>query len=129
MSQRLILTLSSAFFIGLAAPLAAQVIEDDPAAVEDRFPDSVPEAERIRSGANLAQDWCAECHGLGPVASDAAPTFTMIARRDPAALRTFLSRPHPPMPPLVLSNDEIDALIAYLQSLPATLKPQEAGRP
>lgn len=64
--------------------------------------------------------WCANGHTTpgGSSASDVAPSFRAVAR-DPLEsadhLRGFLSRPHRPMPPLQLSRNEIENVIAYLQ--------------
>lgn len=74
------------------------------------------------AGKRLAREWCAACHYVGPgaAASDAAPAFAEIAN-DPAATpegwRNWLVDPHPPMPNLSLSRQEIDAIVAYLLSL------------
>ncbi len=76
------------------------------------------------SGKRLATQWCSKCHLVGPdgVATDAAPAFEDIAN-DPARtndrLRTWLADPHPPMPDLSLSRDEIEAILAYLDTLRA----------
>jgi cytochrome c len=80
-------------------------------------------AQDAEEGRDLARQWCAACHLVEPggtVASDVAPSFPQIARTGaltPDRLRGWLSDPHPPMPNLSLSRAEIDALIAYLQSL------------
>jgi mono/diheme cytochrome c family protein len=73
-------------------------------------------------GEAMARRWCAACHlleGQGR-ASDAAPAFATIAR-DPRKtddyLRTFLARPHAPMPPLQLSRGEIEDIVAYFDAL------------
>lgn len=75
------------------------------------------------NGGQLARQWCAACHLVEAAqtsASDAAPSFLSIAR-DPAktraGLEVWLADPHPPMPNLSLSNQEIDDLITYIQSL------------
>ena len=70
----------------------------------------------------IARRWCARCHAVAgeKSASDMAPPFQVIARTrasDPDRLRGFLSRPHWPMPPLQLSRQEIENIVAYLQSL------------
>ena len=74
-----------------------------------------------RTGRQLAQRWCSECHAVEPgVASDRAPPFEVIARdpmRTPERLRAWLSTPHTTMPDFSLSRTEIEAIIAYLQSL------------
>jgi len=73
-------------------------------------------------GEAIAMRWCASCHTLpgGKSASDVAPSFRAIARdprKDSDHLRGFLSHPHWPMPPLQLSRNEIENIIAYLQAL------------
>ena len=75
------------------------------------------------TGGRLAKQWCANCHLVDSAqtsASDAAPSFVEIAK-DPnktrAGLEVWLADPHPPMPNMNLSNQEIDDLITYIQSL------------
>ena len=68
-------------------------------------------------GKETAERWCSSCHAVGQAgrATDMAPSFAAIgARRDEDYLRGFLSRPHPPMPRLELSRQDIDDLIAYI---------------
>jgi mono/diheme cytochrome c family protein len=75
-----------------------------------------------RAGAGLAQQWCASCHvvserSTSPV-PQGPPTFVWIAQhRNAEELRTFLVRPHPPMPNFDLSRANIDDLVAYIESL------------
>lgn len=83
---------------------------------------SLASAFDAESGHRLAARWCAKCHLIGPsdVASDAAPAFEDIANdptRTPERLRTWLADPHPPMPDFSLSREEIDAILAYLDTL------------
>ena len=74
-------------------------------------------------GLKLAKQWCAQCHvvdeGATPGA-DAGPPFAALAR-DPAktesVLRGFLHQPRQPMPPLELTKQDIDDLVAYIRSL------------
>ena len=74
-------------------------------------------------GRILAQQWCAQCHGIPPneLSADAnAPSFAAIARETSAteyALRVFLRTPHPTMPNFVLKPDDIDDLVSYIVSL------------
>jgi len=72
-------------------------------------------------GQVLATKWCANCHLLDAViGSDSVPSLQAIAagpRGLPAPLRVFLTQPHAPMPPLQLSNQEIEDLIVFIQSL------------
>lgn len=58
--------------------------------------------------------WCAPCHGAG---SDSAPALASLKKNPEntaASVRGFLMAPHAPMPPLALTNQEIEDLIAYL---------------
>jgi cytochrome c len=74
-------------------------------------------------GERLAKRWCASCHVVGTTASGTVqqgpPTFHSIAESGMTAdqLRTFLTKPHAPMPDLSLTRAEIDDLVAYIQSL------------
>jgi mono/diheme cytochrome c family protein len=76
-------------------------------------------------GLRLAQKWCSPCHivnGGQANASDVAPPFTQIANdpdRTTEKLAAWLAAPHSPMPDLNLSQNEIDDLIAHIQSLKA----------
>ena len=89
----------------------------------DELPSSVayPLAEQ---GADLAEMWCNACHvtgtGVTEDAMDAAPPFQTMGesfRANPEYYKGFLMNPHDPMREISLSRAEIDALIAYIQSL------------
>ena len=73
-------------------------------------------------GRLLAKQWCTSCHVVEPdgPAVEVGPTFASVAN-DPAMtperLRGWLADPHPPMPNLNLSRLEIDAIVAYIESL------------
>ncbi|MGF1610503.1 MAG: c-type cytochrome [Kiloniellales bacterium] len=73
------------------------------------------------TGRALAQQWCSSCHYVeGGAASDVAPAFGELAKRPVATeegWRAWLTEPHPPMPDLQLSNQEIESIVAYLKSL------------
>ncbi len=76
-------------------------------------------AAQAVEGARIANKWCDSCHmvqvGQG---TDVAPTFARIAvQRTPEQIRAFLARPHGAMPPIQLSNKQIDDVIAYMHSL------------
>ena len=79
--------------------------------------------DRVAEGHKLAQQWCTGCHIIEPgttSASDVAPPFPKIAqdkRLTPDQLRVWLTNPHPPMPNLSLTREEIDNLVAYIGSL------------
>lgn len=75
------------------------------------------------AGRDLARKLCVSCHAVeadaGPIQSD-VPSFHSIANRQGQtreALINWLTLPHPPMPRLDLSRQEIQDLGAYLLSL------------
>ena len=71
-------------------------------------------------GEALARVWCVNCHVVGNTGKDTAPPLAEIARRgDPAQreARAFITSPHPPMPNFNLARQQIDDIVAYLQSL------------
>jgi mono/diheme cytochrome c family protein len=77
-----------------------------------------------QKGAQLARQWCANCHVIGGGNPTGAvpqdpPSFPMIARSGMASdqLRAFLSHPHGAMPDLALTRAEIDDLIGYIETL------------
>ena len=76
-------------------------------------------AARAVDGAQIASDWCDSCHMVRPGSgTDVAPTFAQIAEeRSPEQIRAYLARPHGGMPPIQLSNGQIEDVIAYLKSL------------
>jgi cytochrome c len=74
-------------------------------------------------GAQIAQQWCANCHVIGgnsagPV-PQGPPSFQLVAHSGMTAdqLRAFLSHPHGAMPNLSLTRAEIDDLISYIGTL------------
>jgi mono/diheme cytochrome c family protein len=77
-----------------------------------------------QAGRRLAEAWCSQCHVIGPgapgPASDAVPTFPAIARMASTtemSLRVFMQTPHPPMPDIQLSRQQLDDVVAYILSL------------
>jgi mono/diheme cytochrome c family protein len=76
-----------------------------------------------QAGQRLTQQWCTSCHviGEGNRGTDSAPSLPVIARvkgNDREWLRAWLTAPHAPMPNLSLTRQEIDDIVAYLNSLP-----------
>jgi mono/diheme cytochrome c family protein len=75
-------------------------------------------------GRGLALKVCVECHRVEPGESKGElpdpPAFQNLAD-DPAmtalALRVFLTTPHTNLPNLILSDAEVDDVIAYIHSL------------
>ena len=85
------------------------------------IPAAGQELDAAKRGEAAVQRWCISCHLPQSAASgaDAAPTLHQIralARGNPDRIRTFLSRPHSPMPPLQLSRADIADIVAYLGS-------------
>ena len=72
-----------------------------------------------KAGKTLAQEQCSSCHAVANSGgSDAAPSFASVAnKRDDDYLRAFLAKPHGAMPAVDLSNNEVEAIIAYIESL------------
>ena len=85
--------------------------------------ETVAAQDRAAQGHALARQWCTSCHMVEPggaTGSDVAPPFPQIAqdkRLTPGQLRAWLADPHPPMPNLSLTRDEIENLVAYISSL------------
>lgn len=99
--------------LALVGPAVAAAIAASPAAA----------AGDAAHGKAIAERWCASCHLVAPDqarATTEAPTFAAIAERSQDeidALAGFLADPHPPMPDLSLTRDEIRDLLAYIASL------------
>lgn len=73
-------------------------------------------------GRQTAEQWCAQCHVVSADQAAAmadAPSFEDIAARrtDMEALAQFLADPHPVMPDMSLTRQEIANLVAYIGSL------------
>lgn len=75
------------------------------------------------AGLDLSRIWCAACHvveeGQTGRGSDIAP-FAEVARDpgfDPDQLAAFLAAPHPKMPDMSLTRQEIADIGAYVASL------------
>ncbi|PLX38285.1 MAG: cytochrome C552 [Hyphomicrobiales bacterium] len=76
----------------------------------------------VESGAAIAQTWCINCHVVADdqsVARSEAPSFQSLGSdpdRTAEGLKAFLFDPHPPMPDMNLSRDEVDDVVAYILS-------------
>jgi mono/diheme cytochrome c family protein len=72
-------------------------------------------------GERIAQRWCAACHVVAEnqkQASADVPSFFDIAKRKTNGdLTSFLTDPHPKMPDMSLSRQEIADITAYIRSL------------
>ena len=120
MTMRTLLT-AALIAIGLVQPAQAQTAAAQRMAASGQPVRAIGDSGR---GEALVARWCGECHHGGDprVASDQAPTIPWIvalARKDPAFIRTFLTQPHAPMPPLELDRGQIEDVIAYFADLAA----------
>jgi mono/diheme cytochrome c family protein len=94
----------AAILLGLACPATAVEVDREP-------------------GFQIAQQICAECHGIGIglLSPDPrAPSFFVIANQPGTtelAFRVFLRTTHENMPNLIIEPSQIDDLLAYLRSL------------
>jgi mono/diheme cytochrome c family protein len=78
----------------------------------------------IEEGLAIARERCAVCHLVvkenGRSINEKAPTFARIASvpgMTPSALRVALNTSHSTMPNLVIKDDDVDSIIAYILSL------------
>jgi mono/diheme cytochrome c family protein len=74
------------------------------------------------AGRDIVRSWCTACHvvdleGTGADAGPALPALLAGKQRSADEIRGWLADPHPPMPNLNLSRQEIDDILAYLESL------------
>jgi mono/diheme cytochrome c family protein len=78
----------------------------------------------VSIGRGLALNWCAQCHLVAEdqdhIPYGVGPSFYSVAD-DPATsemrLRAFLISPHVIMPNIMLSQEQIDEIVAYILSL------------
>jgi mono/diheme cytochrome c family protein len=112
----------SALALPAASPARAQGVAPGTAPGTAQSPSGQGAATELAAeGQRLADTWCANCHVVGPqqrtAPGDAAPSFTAIAMRPSttaASLRDYLRTPHPNMPDYRLTNQQLDALAAYI---------------
>ena len=74
------------------------------------------------AGRDIVRSWCTACHvvdleGTGADAGPPLPTLLAGKQRSADEIRGWLADPHPPMPNLNLSRQEIEDILAYLESL------------
>ena len=80
-------------------------------------------AGNAQTGKEVAERWCASCHLVNAEQTQGsadAPSFMSIAEQSGEELewlKAFLVEPHPPMPEMSLTRQEIQDLIAYLDAL------------
>ena len=93
-------------------------------------------------GHELSEKFCKGCHLIdgqgGSTAQVGPPSFASIANKPGQTaehIENVLIQPHPPMPDMHLSNEEILNIIAYLETLrtdqtaPSLLPPKGDGKP
>jgi mono/diheme cytochrome c family protein len=78
----------------------------------------------VSRGEALARSWCAECHAVGRGQQESprkgVPSFTTVARQllnSEAAVHAFLTTPHPSMPNIKLTRDQLGDIADYILSL------------
>jgi mono/diheme cytochrome c family protein len=74
------------------------------------------------AGRDIVRSWCTACHvvdldGTGADAGPPLPSLLAGKQRSADEIRGWLADPHPPMPNLNLSRQEIEDILAYLESL------------
>jgi mono/diheme cytochrome c family protein len=77
---------------------------------------------RAMQGHQLAQQWCSSCHQVeaGGIARDMAPSFISLANdrgEDLNWVRTRMQVPLYPMSGINLSNEQIEDVVAYFETL------------
>ena len=86
------------------------------------FPAALPPGN-AEAGKQLVLNSCIACHApMGTThATDGAPPLSFLAKdnkADPRWVRGWLMDPHPPMPDIMLSRQQVADVIAYLSTLP-----------
>ena len=83
----------------------------------------------VGQGERIARRWCATCHVVADDQKQAnadVASFAAAARhKTNAELAAFLTDPHPKMPDMSLTREEIADLVAYMR----TLAPEGAKAP
>ena len=87
------------------------------------FPAALPPGN-AEAGKQLVLNSCTACHAPMDTtrATDGAPPLSFLARdnkSDPRWVRAWLMDPHPPMPGIMLSRQQVADVMAYLSTLTA----------
>ena len=86
-------------------------------------PIALAAAGSAEAGRQFVMRSCSSCHATetAKTATDNAPPFSLVAKtnkNNPAWIRGWLMAPHPPIPNISLSRQQIDDIVAYLSTLP-----------
>ncbi len=78
-------------------------------------------AADLVKGEQIARRWCAACHVVAAdqkqASADVASFFDVAKRKSGDEIKSFLIDPHPKMPDMSLTREEIADLVGYIQSL------------
>jgi mono/diheme cytochrome c family protein len=73
------------------------------------------------NGLRITQRWCAECHLVtqdqSHAKADVMPFASVATRKTAQEIAAFLTDPHPKMPNMGLTRNEIADIVAYIKSL------------
>lgn len=86
---------------------------------------AIAETDPVEKGRAIAEANCARCHAIGTSGESTlplAPPFRTLSERYPIedleeALAEGIVSGHPAMPEFEFDPDEVDALVAYIQSV------------
>lgn len=92
--------------------------------VATAMPTHAQQTGDVAAGRQLANRWCADCHIVGTgqprAGNDGVPSFAAIADTrgmTEMSLKAYLATPHPPMPNIALTRQQMDEIVAYILSL------------
>src|SRR5512133_3849070 len=77
----------------------------------------------VSRGQALSRQWCASCHAVAPgdaAPNPAAPTFESVAAEPSStaySLSVFMRTPHPTMPNIIITSDDIGDIVEYIMSM------------
>jgi mono/diheme cytochrome c family protein len=113
--------------LGVQIDFTGQELADIIAFIHDpkerrKFSEQVLAQGDPEAGRDLVRSWCTACHvvdleGTGTDAGPPLPALLTGKQRSADEIRGWLVDPHPPMPNPNLSRQEIDDILAYLESL------------
>ena len=87
------------------------------------FASASADAASVARGKSLVRQNCAGCHAVEPGGQSPnakAPTFASVANEPsatPYSLHVFLQTTHATMPDFIINADDIDDIVAYIESL------------